>query len=239
MKDNRQFEQEYSEEKFQQFIKQNNEFLTMNGTKDKSHLLDEGEMSSFLTKWYNKQIRQESFFYIKLIEAEEDEKTKNIMKIVLSRTARSCRATTHYDLATLKERQDGPYYCVKHYKICSPIESILKHLKHYSEDTIQRLKEFEAIKKPVNIEIIHGDSRSVDIFEKIKKQNTKFYNLLKKKKIAGVFSSPPYVGQIDYHEQHAYAYELFNILRRDDEEIVECQKEQVKLRREHMSREIQ
>ena len=219
VKEDRQFEQEYSKEKFQQFLKQNHEFFTKNGTKDKSHLLDEGEMSSFLTKWYNKRIRQELFFYIKLIEAEEAEKTKNIMKIVLSRTARSCRATTHYDLATLKECQVGPYYCFKHYKICTPIESILKHLKHYTEDTIQRLTEFETLKKQVDIEIIHDDSRQVDIFDQINKQNPTFYNLLKKKKIAGVFSSPPYVGQIDYHEQHAYAYELFNIARRDDDEI--------------------
>ena len=35
----------------------------------------------------------------------------------------------------------------------------------------------------------------------------------------GVFTSPPYVGQIDYHEQHAYAYELFAIERADELEI--------------------
>ncbi|MEW6096949.1 MAG: hypothetical protein AB1567_10590, partial [bacterium] len=33
------------------------------------------------------------------------------------------------------------------------------------------------------------------------------------------FSSPPYVGLIDYHEQHAYAYELFGFKRRDELEI--------------------
>ena len=32
-------------------------------------------------------------------------------------------------------------------------------------------------------------------------------------------TSPPYVGQIDYHEQHRYAYELFGIDRRDELEI--------------------
>ena len=36
-----------------------------------------------------------------------------------------------------------------------------------------------------------------------------FFNLIKKQKIRGIFSSPPYIGQIDYHEQHAYAYDLF------------------------------
>jgi hypothetical protein len=47
-----------------------------------------------------RRIRQELYFYLKLIEAESDEKTRNIMKIILSRTTRSCRATTHFDLAT-------------------------------------------------------------------------------------------------------------------------------------------
>ncbi|HCW88353.1 TPA: restriction endonuclease subunit M, partial [Candidatus Nomurabacteria bacterium] len=41
----------------------------------------------------------------------------------------------------------------------------------------------------------------------------------KKQKINGIFSSPPYVGQIDYHEQHAYAYDLFGFERRDELEI--------------------
>ncbi|MDR0763418.1 MAG: site-specific DNA-methyltransferase, partial [Bacteroidales bacterium] len=30
---------------------------------------------------------------------------------------------------------------------------------------------------------------------------------------------PPYVGLIDYHEQHAYAYDLFGFERQDDSEI--------------------
>lgn len=219
VKADRKFEEKYSEEKYQQFLKENNEFLTQNGTWDKKHLFDEGEMSNFITKWYNKRIRQELYFYLKLIDTEKNEQTKNIMRIILSRTARSCRATTHYDLATLKERQIGPYYCFKHYKICTPIESILKHLKHYTEDTIQRLDVFATLKKQVHIGIVHGDSRNVDIFEEIKRQDKTFYSLLNKKKISGIFTSPPYVGQIDYHEQHAYAYELFKIPRRDEEEI--------------------
>jgi hypothetical protein len=42
---------------------------------------------------------------------------------------------------------------------------------------------------------------------------------LKEKKIKGIFSSPPYVGLIDYHEQHSYAYELFDLERNDELEI--------------------
>jgi hypothetical protein len=41
----------------------------------------------------------------------------------------------------------------------------------------------------------------------------------RERRVDGVFTSPPYVGQIDYHEQHRYAYELFGIERRDGLEI--------------------
>ena len=67
--------------------------------------------------------------------------------------------------------------------------------------------------------MITGDSRTVNIFEKAEKQNPEFYKILKKQKISGIFSSPPYVGQIDYHEQHAYAYDLLGFKRKDDLEI--------------------
>ena len=62
-----------------------------------------------------------------------------------------------------------------------------------------------------------GDSRNIDIFEKVKDED--FKKLLQKQKIKGIFSSPPYVGLINYHEQHEYAYELFGFKRNDDKEI--------------------
>jgi hypothetical protein len=37
--------------------------------------------------------------------------------------------------------------------------------------------------------------------------------------INGIFSSPPYVGLIDYHEQHSYAYDLFGFQRNNSFEI--------------------
>ena len=212
-------EKKYGEEKLRQFFKENKEFFEENGTKNKLGLLNEKEMNSFLHKWFSKRVRQELFYYIKLLEKVEDENLRNVLRIILSRTARSCRATRHSDLATLKEPQIGPYYCRKHKKLCTPINSIVKHLVRYTYDTIKRLKEFSELKKDVCAEVIHGDSREVNIFKEMKKQNPKFFKLLKKKKIDGIFTSPPYVGQIDYHEQHAYSYELFNIPRKDNKEI--------------------
>lgn len=37
--------------------------------------------------------------------------------------------------------------------------------------------------------------------------------------INGIVTSPPYVGMINYHEQHQYAYELFDMPRLDESEI--------------------
>jgi len=64
-----------------------------------------------------------------------------------------------------------------------------------------------------------GDSRTIDIYEEIKKEKPEFADLILKQKIKGIFSSPPYVGLINYHEQHAYAYELFGFDRKDKLEI--------------------
>lgn len=212
-------EKKYGEEKLEQFLKENKKFLEENGTKDKSNLLNEKEMNLFLNKWFSKRVRQELFYYIKLLEKVENEGIKNVLMVVLSRTARSCRATGHSDLATLTEPQIGPYYCRKHKKLCVPINTITKHLRRYTYDTLKRLKDYSVLKKNVYSSVILGDSREINIFEEVKKQNPEFFKILSNKKIDGIFTSPPYVGQIDYHEQHAYAYELFNIPRKDDKEI--------------------
>ena len=53
----------------------------------------------------------------------------------------------------------------------------------------------------------------------MKKVNLKLSTLIETQKIRGIFTSPPYVGQINYHEQHAYSYELFGFDRKDDLEI--------------------
>ena len=59
---------------------------------------------------------------------------------------RSCRATTHSDLATLKEPITATYYCSKHGKICKPLFSILSWWERYSEDTILRLADFDKLR---------------------------------------------------------------------------------------------
>ena len=146
---------------------------------------------------------------------------KNIVRIILSRTMRSCRATTHSDLGTLLKPVNSTYYCRKHYKICKPVFSINKWWKVYAKDTIKRLKKFNELRTNTYQICITGDARNMNIFDNIKSlsENKNFYKLLKKQKISGIFTSPPYIGLIDYHEQHAYAYDLFKINRNDNLEI--------------------
>ena len=87
--------------------------------------------------------------------------------------------------------------------------SILKWWESYSKDTIKRLAEYDRLRKPTYHSCLTGDSRTIDIVDVLKKKNPDFADLISKQKIKGIFSSPPYVGLIDYHEQHAYAYDLF------------------------------
>lgn len=181
--------------------------------------LEQDRNKTFLDKWYIKNIRKEINFAFEQIKKVKDEKNKRVLVVILSRTIRSCRATTHSDLATLKEPQITTYYCWKHKKVCKPLFSIKYWFSRYANDTIARIREFQKIKSKAHWATITGDSRTVDIAKEIKARNKDFYKLIDSQKIKGIFTSPPYVGQIDYHEQHAYAYDLFGFDRKDDLEI--------------------
>ena len=181
--------------------------------------LRQDKNETFLDKWFSAHIRNEIDFVFERIKEIQNIDTKKIISIILSRTIRSCRATTHADLATLLEPVTATYYCSKHGKMCKPLFSILKWWKTYSKDTISRLLQFNELRTNTFQLCLTGDSRNINIFEQVKKRNIEFGKLLEKQKIKGIFSSPPYVGLIDYHEQHAYAYDLFGFERKDELEI--------------------
>jgi hypothetical protein len=174
---------------------------------------------TFLDKWYLLPIREEIDLVNNEIGKIMDNEVREIVCLILSRTARSCRATTHSDLATIYEPVSEIYYCSKHGKICKPLFSILKWWETYAKDTLKRLAEFDALRTETFQISIVGDSRNTDILEALREKNYPFYEIVSTKKIKGIFSSPPYVGLIDYHEQHAYAYDLFGFIRQDEVEI--------------------
>jgi len=95
----------------------------------------------------------------------------------------------------------------------------LKWWESYSKDTLKRLYQFDGLRTKTYQYCLTGDSRTIDLFSSLKLINPDFYDIVKGKKIKGIFSSPPYVGLIDYHEQHAYAYDLFGFKRQDELEI--------------------
>ena len=204
----------YGAEKEQQFLP------IYQALVEKYHIqLKQAKADTFLDKWYIQHVREEIDFVFSKIKEIQNSTTKRIVTLILSRTIRSCRATTHADLATLIEPITTTYYCAKHGKVCKPLFSILKWWETYTKDTIKRLQQFKELRTNTYQKCLQGDSRTIDIFEALEHKNPEFAALARKQKIKGIFSSPPYVGLIDYHEQHAYAYDLFGFERNDDKEI--------------------
>lgn len=156
--------------------------------------------NEYIQKWFAPNTQKELLCYLRLIK---DYSYQDLLKIVLSRSARSARLVTHYDLDFPKEPQVNPYHCYKHDRICQPVEEAYKFLSRYSIDTLRRVKEFSKIKTKAKVKLNHADSREVEL----------------PKGIDMVFTSPPYIGLIDYHEQHKYAYELLGLKNNETKEI--------------------
>ena len=204
----------YGMEKARLFLETYNELIRKYNIK-----LELGDTERFIDRWFLGTIRAEIELVKGEIEKIKDVNIKDVVRIILSRVVRSCRATTHSDLATLKEPVVNPYYCFKHGKICRPIFSMLKWWLTYSNDTIRRLAEFNELRTDSFQICLTGDSRAIDIVKELDFYNSELAVMVRDRGINGIFSSPPYVGLIDYHEQHAYAYELFGFERRDNLEI--------------------
>jgi len=207
-------EKEYAKDKEQKFLS-----IYYNLVEKYKIKIKQDKNNSFLDMWFLFPVIEEIDFVFEELKKVNNKDIKKILAIILSRTVRSCRATTHADLGTLKEPVTTTYYCKKHGKICKPIFSIKGWWQRYTIDTLNRLKEFDRLRTETFQICLTGDSRTIDIYKEIKKRNSKFAEILLKQKIKGIFSSPPYVGLIDYHEQHAYAYEIFGFDRKDELEI--------------------
>jgi len=207
-------EKEYAKDKEQEFL---NTYFSL--VKKYNIKILQDKNNTFLDKWFLFPVREEIDFIFEELRKIDNKNIKKILAIILSRAVRSCRATTHADLATLKEPVTTTYYCKKHGKMCKPIFSIKGWWQRYTIDTLNRIKKFARIRTETFQFCLTGDSRTLDIYEETKKKSQEFAELLSKQKIKGIFSSPPYVGLIDYHEQHAYAYEIFGFDRKDELEI--------------------
>jgi hypothetical protein len=157
--------------------------------------------NEYLRKWFAPQALLELETY-KRIVGEGNYRYRDLLNIILSRSARSARLTTHFDLDFPKTPQVTPYWCYKHSRECSPTTEAFKFLERYSLDTLRRVAEFSTVRGDADWQVEHADSRSAFIPQ-----------------VDGVITSPPYVGLIDYHEQHSYSYELLSLEDRRSGEI--------------------
>ena len=158
--------------------------------------------SEYFKTWYHLKAIKEIYFYRSLIP---NYKNQDILKIILSRAARSARQIPHYDLARPKKPVKEKYWCIKHKQYCYPIDNAIKFINRYSWDTIKRIKEFNKLRTNAKMILVQGDARNI--------------KLPIKKEVDGIFTSPPYLGLIDYHDQHRYAYDLFNFQEYPELEI--------------------
>jgi hypothetical protein len=157
--------------------------------------------SAYIRRWYAPQAVKDLLGF-RALTAEYEQ--ADVLRIVLTRAARSARRTTHFDLEFPREPQVEPYWCYKHRRVCRPVEKASQFLRRYTLDTLARLKDFSRIRAHGRkATVIHGDVR----FETLPGR----YD--------GIITSPPYPGLIDYHEQHRYAYELLGLDDRRELEV--------------------
>jgi DNA methylase len=149
--------------------------------------------SSYVREWYAPQAITELLAFRELIA---DYEHADVLRVILSRAARSARRAAHFDLEAPREPQNGDYWCHKHKRMCRPVESAVGFLRRYTLDTLARIEAFDELRDHAQTaSVIHADARTVaydDVYD-------------------GVLTSPPYPGLIDYHEQHRYAYELLGL----------------------------
>lgn len=155
--------------------------------------------NAYLKRWFHPNALAELLFFRELVS---DYEYSDVLKVILSRAARSSRLTTHFDLDFPKHPQTDSYYCYKHSRTCQPTQDALQFLNRYGLDTVQRIKEFSRVARLNKTTVIYGDARFAQL-----------------PKFDLVVTSPPYVGLIDYHEQHRYAYELLGLPFQREHEI--------------------
>jgi hypothetical protein len=155
----------------------------------------------YLKRWYAPQAAAELFAFRDLAAEYEH---ADVLRVILSRAARSSRRAAHFDLEAPRVPQTAEYWCHKHKRMCRPIQTAIGFLRRYTLDTLARIEAFAAVRDDTcSARVVQGDSCEVDYTETFD----------------GVLTSPPYPGLIDYHEQHQYAYELLGLDDRRELEL--------------------
>ena len=160
------------------------------------------DVPAYLAEWYGEDARRELLAYRGAIEPGTA--WSGLAALVLTRAARSARLVRHDALDTAREPVREPYWCHKHRRTCLPTSGGLRFLRRYSNDVAARVAAFGEL-RPAGA---RADVQHLDVRE-----------LRLERPADALVTSPPYVGVIDYHDQHAYAYALLGLTPRSQEEI--------------------
>ena len=159
-------------------------------------------MPAYLAEWYGEEARRELLAYRRAIEPGSA--WSGLASLVLTRAARSARLVRHDALDGARTPVRAPYWCHKHRRTCLPTVGALRFLRRYSHDIAGRVAAFGALRPGgAGAAVHHLDVRDLQL----------------ERPADALVTSPPYVGVIDYHDQHAYAYSLLDLPSRCDEEI--------------------
>jgi DNA modification methylase len=161
----------------------------------------DGPASPYLEAWFAPEALADLRRYVSLIDPADP--AADVQRVIASRAARSSRRAPHFNLDSPRRPVTEPYWCHKHRRTCSPTTDARKFLHRYTLDTLRRVAAFAEVRQDVDVEVHHGDARTLD------------YG----RTFDGVITSPPYPGRIDYHGQHRYAFELLGLEDLTGEEI--------------------
>jgi hypothetical protein len=160
------------------------------------------EAPAYLSEWYGEDARRELLAYRRAIEPGSA--WSGLASLVLTRAARSARLVRHDALDGARRPVREPYWCHKHRRTCVPTVGALRFLRRYSQDIAGRVAAFSVLRpEGAGAAVHHIDARDLRLA----------------RPADAIVTSPPYVGVIDYHDQHAYAYALLGLAPRSQEEI--------------------
>jgi hypothetical protein len=160
------------------------------------------DVPPYLAEWYGEEARRELLAYREAIEPGSA--WSGLAALVLTRAARSARLVRHDALDGARTPVREPYWCHKHRRTCVPTVGAGRFLRRYSHDIAVRVAAFGALRPEGAAAAVHHlDVRDLRL----------------ERPADALVSSPPYVGVIDYHDQHAYAYALLDLPSRSEQEI--------------------
>jgi DNA modification methylase len=161
-----------------------------------------GAVPPYVAEWYGADARRELLAYRAAIDPASA--WSGLAALVLTRAARSARLVRHDALDAAREPVREAYWCHKHRRTCVPTSGALRFLRRYSSDAAARVAAFSALRTPgAAADVHHLDARELRLA----------------RPADALVTSPPYVGVIDYHDQHAYAYALLGLESRPLQEI--------------------